>query len=82
MACAKCPYQKNFELLWQDAADPEVICVLLRCCAGPDLQLRRGTTVLRGEIFKNVPDARARAEEWRAISPQTGDAVDFVPVSQ
>lgn len=67
MACARCPYQKNFELLWRDPADPEVICVLLRCCAGPEVQVRRGDTRLLSEIFKTVPDARARAESLRTV---------------
>jgi hypothetical protein len=66
MACARCPYQKNFELLWTDAADPEVICVMLRCCAGPELQIRRGNERLVSEIFKTVPAVRERAEELRS----------------
>jgi hypothetical protein len=65
VACAKCPYTANYELLWTDAADPSVICVLLRCCAGPELQIRRGGTVLRSEIFQTVPAVRERADELR-----------------
>lgn len=60
MACQWCPYTSQYELLWQDSADPEVICVLLRCCAGPEIQLRRGTDVLLSEIFKTERAARAR----------------------
>ncbi len=65
MACARCPYTSKYELLWQDAAEPDVICVMLRCCAGPELQVRRGTAVLRSEIFKTVPAVRERADELR-----------------
>ena len=74
MACAKCPYQKNFELLWRDSRDPELICVLLRCCAGPEVQVRRGDVRLLGEIFKTVPEARSRAEQLRTV--------DFAPQAQ
>ena len=63
MACARCPYTTKFELLWQDSQDPDVICVMLRCCAGPELQIRRGTQVLHAEIFKTVPAVRERAVE-------------------
>jgi len=65
VACARCPYTTKFEILWTDADDPEVICVMLRCCAGPELQIRRGTEVLRSEIFKTVPAVRERADQLR-----------------
>lgn len=52
----------NYELLWQDAGDPEVICVMLRCCAGPELQVRRGSEVLFDEIFSTPAAARERAQ--------------------
>jgi hypothetical protein len=65
MACALCPYTSNYQLLWQDAADPDVIAVMLRCCAGPELQVRRGPQVLLSEIFKTAPAVIARAEELR-----------------
>ena len=71
MACARCPYQANYELLWRDAQEPDVIAVMLRCCAGPELQVRRGTTVLLSEIFTTAPAVVARAEELRG----TGFAV-------
>ena len=65
MACARCPYQQNYELLWRDEPDAEVICVMLRCCAGPELQVRRGRDVLRSEIHKTPDEVRARAERLR-----------------
>lgn len=67
MACARCPYWSTYTLLWQDAAESDVICVLLQCCAGPELQIRRGRTVLRSEIFTSVPAVRERAEELRGL---------------
>jgi hypothetical protein len=80
MACARCPYQKHYELLWQDPDDAELICVLLRCCAGPEIQLRRGGERLLSEIFKTVPEARARAEALQRL-PRFGE-VDFTAPSQ
>ncbi len=73
MACARCPYTTQFQLLWQDEAEPEVICVLLRCCAGPELQVRRGTTVLRSEIFPTKSAVLERAEDLRG---------NFAPVDE
>ena len=66
MACARCPYTQNYELLWRHDAEPQVICVLLRCCAGPELQVRRGRDVLRSDICSTVAEVRARAEQLRA----------------
>lgn len=65
MACQKCPYTTNYQLLWQDDTDPDVICVMLRCCAGPELQVRRGKQVLRAEIFSTASAVRERAEDLR-----------------
>lgn len=65
MACARCPYTSNYELLWRAPADPSVIAVMLRCCAGPELQLRQGTQVLLSEIFATAPAVVARAEALR-----------------
>ncbi len=73
MACARCPYKNTYELLWQDPAQPDVICVLLQCCAGPELQVRRGSAVLRSEIFTSVPAVRARADELRGGSFEATD---------
>ena len=68
MACARCPNQKYYELLWTDPADPSVMCVMMRCCAGPEVQLRRDGKTFHSEIFKTVPEVRARAEELRSLS--------------
>jgi hypothetical protein len=65
VACARCPYQTSFELLWRHDDDPDVVCVMLRCCAGPELQIRRGAQVLHSEIFKTVPAVRERADQLR-----------------
>ena len=70
MACAR--YTSNYQLLWQDAADPDVTAVMLRCCAGPELQIRRGTQVLLSEILATAPAVLARAEQLRgAVVPRS-----------
>ncbi len=65
MACARCPYKMNYELLWTDARDSDIICVMLRCCAGPELQVLRASMseVLLDEIFPSAADVRARAQQ-------------------
>ena len=72
MACARCPYTQHYELLWQDDEDPAVIAVMLRCCAGPELQVRRGADVLFSEIFTTPPAVMARAAELRATRGNVG----------
>ena len=79
MACQKCPYTTSYQLLWQDEADPQVICVMLRCCAGPELQVRRGTEVLLAEIFPTVSAVRERAEDLRGnFAPASNDTLQHV----
>ena len=75
MACAKCPYKNTYELIWQDTADPAVICVLLRCCAGPELQIRRGADVLRSELHPTKSAVLERAEMLKS-SPHFFQALE------
>jgi hypothetical protein len=65
MACARCPYQSNYQLIWRDVADPQLIAVMLRCCAGPELQIRRGSERLLSEIFSTPEAVLERAEQLR-----------------
>ena len=65
MACARCPYLSKYQLLWQDDRDPTVIAVMLRCCAGPELQIRRGKELLYNELFKTPDAVVSRAEALR-----------------
>lgn len=62
MACEKCPYKDNYTLLWQDGSR---IAVLLRCCAGPELQVREGSTVVLSELYSTVAAVERRAAELR-----------------
>ena len=65
MACVRCPYTMNYELLWTDERNPDVICVMLRCCAGPELQVRRGSEVLFDEILSTPEAVLERARQLR-----------------
>lgn len=67
----------SYQLLWQDEAHPEVVCVMLRCCAGPELQLRRGSSVLLSELLKTAQAVLARAEELRGTAIR--EAAEAVP---
>jgi hypothetical protein len=66
VACAKCPYTSRYDVLWRAEADPEVLCVMLRCCSGPELRILRGTQVLRSEIFKSPDAVKERAAALQA----------------
>lgn len=65
MACIGCPYIQHYDLIWQHPADPGVICVMLWCCAGPELQVRRGDEVLRDEYFPTREAVYERADALR-----------------
>ena len=65
MACAKCPYQNTYQLIWRDEGDPELIAVLLHCCSGPELQVRRGAERLLCELHTTREAVLTRAEELR-----------------
>ena len=62
MACARCPYTQSYTLLWEHRGTQ---AVLLRCCAGPELQVRDGHTVVVSEIYTTVTDVQRRAEQLR-----------------
>jgi hypothetical protein len=42
---------------------------MLRCCAGPELQIRRGSEKLLTELFPTPDAVLARAEELRGADP-------------
>lgn len=65
MACYNCPWLENYDLIWRDDADPDVICVMLWCCAGPELQIRRGKELLVDEFFPTKALVYERAEQLR-----------------
>jgi len=65
VACFGCPYLQSYDLIWRSAEDPRVICVMLWCCAGPELQIRRGDELLLDEFFATRLMVYDRAEQLR-----------------
>jgi hypothetical protein len=65
VACARCPYTSRYTVLWRDATNPQLKCVMLRCCSGPELRILDGETVVRSELYKTPDAVQARAEELR-----------------
>ncbi|MEQ1758950.1 MAG: hypothetical protein ABL986_11575 [Vicinamibacterales bacterium] len=55
-------------MIWRDEADPELLCVMLRCCSGPELRILKGSAVLRSELFTTPEDVKARAASLRGQS--------------
>lgn len=66
MACIGCPYLQSYELIWEEPGSPGVMCVMLWCCAGPELQVRRGEELLLDEFYPTREDAYDRADAVRA----------------
>jgi hypothetical protein len=53
VACIGCPYLQHYDLIWREPGAPDVMCVMLWCCAGPELQIRRGEEVLVDEFYSS-----------------------------
>jgi len=65
VACFSCPYLQSYDLIWRDSANPDVICVMLWCCAGPELQVRRGRELVIDEFLATRTLVYERAEQLR-----------------
>jgi hypothetical protein len=65
VACYGCPYLQNYDVIWRDASDPTLMCVMLWCCAGPELQIRRGDEIVVDEFFPTGDLVSERAEQLR-----------------
>jgi hypothetical protein len=48
--------------------DGEKLCVMVSCCAGAELQVRRGEAVLLRELYPDKPTLYERARELKAAS--------------
>lgn len=54
-------------LLWREPdADGEQECVMVSCCAGAELQIRRGGAILLRELYPDKSTLYERARELRA----------------
>jgi hypothetical protein len=65
VACYGCPYLQNYDVIWRDTSDPTIMCVMLWCCAGPELQIRRGDEIVVDEFFATRDLVYERAEQLR-----------------
>lgn len=54
-------------LLWHaEAAGCEWSCVMISCCSGAELQVRRGDAVIVRELYPDKPALYERASQLRA----------------
>jgi hypothetical protein len=54
-------------LLWRDGpGDAARECIMISCCAGAELQIRRGDRILLRELYPDKPTLYERARELRA----------------
>jgi len=44
----------------------EIVCVMISCCAGAELQVRRREEILLRELYPSKSDLYARARDLRA----------------
>jgi hypothetical protein len=68
VACYGCPYLQNYDLIWRSAEDPRLICLMLWCCAGPELQVRRGDEILLDEFYSTRILVYERADQLRGVT--------------
>lgn len=53
-------------VLWEEAhEDGGRVCVMVSCCAGAELQIRRGDEILLRELYPDKPTLYERAEGLR-----------------
>ena len=56
-------------LLWSvQEDDGERLCVMVSCCSGAELQVRRGDAILLRELYPDKPALYERARELKAAS--------------
>jgi hypothetical protein len=64
--------------LWRvDAGDAAEVCVMISCCAGAELQVRRGDEIFLRELYPDKATLFERAAELRAS--RDGGAARILP---
>jgi hypothetical protein len=54
-------------LLWRESEEPNAReCVMISCCSGAELQLRRGEDILLRELYPDKATLYDRARQLRA----------------
>ena len=56
-------------VLWQNGG---VECVMVSCCSGAELQLRRGEEIILRELYPTKSDLYERANTLRRDAPDEG----------
>jgi hypothetical protein len=51
----------------------EIVCVMISCCAGAELQLRRREEILLRELYPSKSDLYERARDLRAEYSGAGE---------
>lgn len=60
-------------LLWREIDDDgERTCVMISCCSGAELQVRRGDTILVRELYPDKSTLYERAQHIRLQTPGVG----------
>ena len=53
-------------VLWRADDDHETTCVMISCCSGAELQMRRGTEIVLRELYPDKTTLFERARDLRA----------------
>ena len=60
-------------VLWRADDEHETTCVMISCCTGAELQMRRGTEIVLRELYPDKTTLFERARdlraEWQALLP-------------
>jgi hypothetical protein len=53
-------------VLWRADDEHETTCVMISCCTGAELQMRRGTEIILRELYPDKTTLFERARDLRA----------------
>jgi hypothetical protein len=53
-------------VLWRADDEHETTCVMISCCSGAELQMRRGTEIVLRELYPDKTTLFERARDLRA----------------
>ena len=53
-------------VLWRANDEHETTCVMISCCSGAELQMRRGTEIVLRELYPDKTTLFERARDLRA----------------
>ena len=59
-------------VLWHLDEEPDMTCVMVSCCSGAELQVRRGADIVLRELYPDKSTLYDRARQLRRSPPPTG----------